>query len=451
MEILEGKKLFLEPEDYDRLEKIPMTRIRTNDKEYLGRFDEELGRFFMYDEEGNMLTEVLLTDSKQMEIDIAAYEEAHREKEPKKNRIKEWVAPLLDRIRQNREKAEQPKEAAPRDDRKKRTIFLAIAIPLLILMLLGSFFTLNEKLHLLEQHPEKVPSQAVESQNQEKPAEETPAAEDTIEVLQVQRDMVPGDRIEREDLQIAAVSAEFYNQSTLNRETQFYQGLRADDLVGKYITDYVQKGQYLSFGKVDNAYICPVNPWMEDGESVYLTAALPDIGKNLETVTFGSLVHLHVTKTTLQETPIQQEETDEVAGITHQGSIQQSVVLDQYQMDNVVVSDLLDKTGSSVWYFYASWMKIPSGEQTGYVKNWVATHPEQRSSLTPAFIRLRFTKEQADVLEDLKDPKVSVEFEFTGEADIDTEKKAETLPGILVLKDLIEETIKLEETKNEGT
>lgn len=98
----------------------------------------------------------------------------------------------------------------------------------------------------------------------------------TIQVIQVKQDLIPGDVITEDVIQSATISAESYNQITLGG-TNIYQYNRASSLIGKYATAYIPTGQYLAYNNVASAYTPPKNPWVNEQQGkVYVTAPLDD-------------------------------------------------------------------------------------------------------------------------------------------------------------------------------
>lgn len=442
----EEKQLDLKKEDYDRIMAQPVTHIRISEKDLEGRYDKVLELFFLIDGDKKIKPLTVAANPKKYKKMRRDYDASHGliQRQTVLNHVKSWIKSAREKIRAQKEKQEEKTPDRNGKWRKIQILLLVFAVPLTVALVIGSFLFLNGKMHKLEERPWK-DQPKVEEQRTEptQPAEEKTTSLDQIEVLQVQRDLVPGDVLRDEDLKPAKVSAEFYYQSTLNRETQFYQGSRGIDLVGKYITSYVQAGQYLSFGMVDNAYVAPVNPWLADVEKIYVTAKLPDMGKKLESVFFGSIADVKVTRTTIVEQPKStDEESEHVSGVAHHGAVQQSMLVDTYSLENIVVCDILDKNRDSVWYLYSAWMAIPTGEQTGFVAERIRSSPETVNSLTPVYVKLQLTKDQADLLGSLLDDQVSVEFDFAEEMDIDTTEKAKTLPDLLALKTLIGECIR---------
>lgn len=444
----------LTPEEYQRIKQLPAIHILVGNEIKTGKYDEERGYFIMLSSDKNRKSQFVAMDKTRIDEAKAAYEKAYGGSasdaapvddpadEKKDDEEDENLFRAI--VKRFSNKKDDEKSEKNHDDRKKKVLFIAVASVFVMIIFAYSITVINRTFRSLGSKYEQEKSQVKTEQGIEEAHEESGAsapAIELIEVIQVQRAMVAGDRIQAEDLAVAEVSAEFYNQSTLDRETQFYQGNRMDDLVGQYVTDYVQKGQYLSFGKVSSAYIVPQNPWMSEAESVYLLVPLAGAeGKEQEKIMFGTVANLEVVRTTVVEKPTELPEDDAtIAGMIQHEAVQQSVIRNTYKLENVVICDLLDANKQSIWDTYASWMNIPSGEQMGYVKEIFVSDPERLEALTPVYVKLQFTQEQAAVLGQLTDKTVEVKLKLTGESDIQNEKKAETLPVVQSLKIMIEE------------
>lgn len=174
-------------------------------------------------------------------------------------------------------------------------------------------------------------------ENQE-PVDEPDPSLNTIQVIQVKQDLIPGDVITEDVIQSATISAESYNQITLGG-TNIYQYNRASSLIGKYATAYIPTGQYLAYNNVASAYTPPKNPWVNEQQGkVYVTAPLDDETATSVLLNFGAKVDMTIKKETVRQTEALDDSPD-IPGMTHQTTIYQSVSIDTYEMQNVIVCD----------------------------------------------------------------------------------------------------------------
>lgn len=262
------------------------------------------------------------------------------------------------------------------------------------------------------------PSNPTPIENQE-PVDEPDPSLNTIQVIQVKQDLIPGDVITEDVIQSATISAESYNQITLGG-TNIYQYNRASSLIGKYATAYIPTGQYLAYNNVASAYTPPKNPWVNEQQGkVYVTAPLDDETATSVLLNFGAKVDMTIKKETVRQTEAPDDSPD-IPGMTHQTTIYQSVSIDTYEMQNVIVCDILNAEQVSIYDEYTKLMEIPAGEQLNYLRAALLEDETLADTLTPAYIRIKIGIDQSDAIGDLSDKSISIKYKLHDNSDIDT-------------------------------
>ena len=255
----------------------------------------------------------------------------------------------------------------------------------------------------------------------------TVAPIEEINVVQVVADLIPGDVITQKDIQCASISHETYNQISVIAD--IYKWEDSTDLVDKYINTYIPAGRYLSLDSVSSVYTPQPNPWVnEQGGMEYVSIPLTGNEPFGNTFNFGTIFDLSIQKKTVNETPntpMEGESPEAVEGLEHQTSVQQSVLVDSYQMTNLIVCDILNSQGESIYGYYLSFVGIPVGKQPTYIQQALMNNDELEGALMPAAIRVKMTTEQAAALGDLTANNVTIEFKLKAEIDATSESKTE--------------------------
>lgn len=252
----------------------------------------------------------------------------------------------------------------------------------------------------------------------------------TIDVIQVTRDFIPGDTITENDIQKATISAETYNQISLNGTT-LYQWSRSDSLLNAYAASFIPKGQYLTYENVDSIYHQAVNPWAsESGDVAYITLPLTTELVQDGSIGYGSILDLTITRTTTKTTPASTsdgedaEEAPSIPGLEHQATVEQSSVVETYGLSNVVVSDLMNNDKNSLYSTYSTWISIPAGERSVYLNERLSEDSTLGSTMLPTYVQISVTKAQAEALGDLTASDVEVTINVTDNVDTSNDAKS---------------------------
>lgn len=246
---------------------------------------------------------------------------------------------------------------------------------------------------------------------------------DKIDVIQVTKELIPGDVITSDTIQKVSISAEAYNQISLS-SVNLYQWSRSDSLLDAYAVRYIPRGQYLTYDNVNTVYQQKSNPWGKAGEgNTFLTLPIEDGGEGMN---YGKILNLTITKKTVKETNSKRGEGEEppgIDGLEHKTSVEQSAVVDTYGLSNVVLCDMLNGDNGSLYETFTSWMEIPAGEQSSYIKNRLLADKTLKEKLTPKYIKVRVTKEQAAALGSLTEGDVTVAIKLQDKSEIGTDAK----------------------------
>ena len=419
------------PQELERIKQLPSKKFRLGGTVQQGFFDEENETLYYLDSEGNWMVKRArikkVEDEKPEEPADTSDDNTESENDDDEDDGEDRLAALKESL------SKPISEKIP----LTRMKLLIIIGGLIGLCIIGSIFS-----HALFGPSSNQPS--------EEPAVEEPVAEEpdpslnTIQVIQVTKDLIPGDIISKDIIQSATISAETYNQITLGG-TNIYQFDRAESLIGKYATAYIPAGQYLAYNNVASAYTPAKNPWVNEQQGkVYVTAPLDASTAKNGLLNFGAKVDMSIRKETVTETQAP-DETPDIPGVEHKKTVYQSVSIDTYEMENVIVCDILNADKVSIYDKYTAFMEIPAGEQLNYIRMALLDDTELEEALTPAYIRIKISTEQAEAFGDLSDKSITISYKLHKDTDIDatTDSKREYAAEARALADTIKEAIDL--------
>ena len=337
-------------QELEEIKKLPSCQFMLGGTPQTGFFDKVNEKIYYLDSEGNWMVKrarVKKREPEKPQEEEAPAEENGEEEESGKRR---WLrrkakSDAEDESEDSRSRLDALKESLDQPLFEKipltRKKLLVIIGGMMVLFIIGSIassvlFGGND-----------TPPNPTPIENQE-PVDEPDPSLNTIQVIQVKQDLIPGDVITEDVIQSATISAESYNQITLGG-TNIYQYNRASSLIGKYATAYIPTGQYLAYNNVASAYTPPKNPWVNEQQGkVYVTAPLDDETATSVLLNFGAKVDMTIKKETVRQTEAPDDSPD-IPGMTHQTTIYQSVSIDTYEMQNVIVCDILNAEQVSIY------------------------------------------------------------------------------------------------------
>ena len=332
--------------------------------------------------------------------------------------------------RPKKEKQPLVKSSGPVDQETKNQKKIALAVGILVVVIALCVVVL----------PGVIRSSLNGLQNGPTPEKHT-ASLDTIAVIQVTRDLIPGDLLTEDSLRRVTISAADYNQIYLNG-SPLYQWTRCEDLLQtrNYVTEYIPMGLYLTYDNVSGVSPQTNNPWMGNGTgfvSVFLP--LPEEILADERLSFGVVADVAIQKAS-QRTDASQLEQDSIDGMVI-STVREDRV--GYSITGLAICDLLNEQQSSLYSRFSNLMDIPSGEQITYLRRLFQNDPGEISALSPRYAVVRLTEAQARELGDLSNANVNIT--LTDNTDNGTDVKLQYTEGVQVLL----ENIRLAIQRNE--
>ena len=346
---VQSEAIELTKEDIAAIETLPRRQFRVGNKVEVGAYDEATNRFYYLDEEGNWAGRVSIVKTRTPQPQEKEDEDEEESASEEGEKSAKGLARFLKRSGVEEKKSSAIKEALNKPITPKLPFkWLHVVIIATVIMVVAVFLMQPSTQNVFGTADTEQPQTPVE-QPEQTGQSETPADPtlNSIQVIQVIDDLIPGDVVSVENIQTATVSAKTYNQITLGG-TNIYQWDRADSLIGKYVTAYIPAGQYLAYSNVASAYTPAKNPWVNEQQGhVYVTAPLDNATASSELMNFGAKVDMTIKKETVMETEAPPE-VQEIEGLEHQNTVYQSISIDTYNMSNVIVCDLLNGDGESL-------------------------------------------------------------------------------------------------------
>ena len=283
-------------------------------------------------------------------------------------------------------------------------------------------------------------------QNSQTPEKRTESL-DAIAVIQVTRDLIPGDLLTEDSLRRVTISAADYNQIYLNG-SPLYQWTRCEDLLQtrNYVTEYIPMGLYLTYDNVSGVSPQTNNPWLGNGSGfVSVSLPLPEEIIADERLSFGVIADVAIQKAS-QRTGSSQLEQDNIDGMLV-STVREDRV--GYSITGVAICDLLNEQQISLYSRFSNLMDVPSGEQVTYLRRLFQNDPGEIRALSPRYAVVRLTEAQARELGDLSNANLHIT--LTESADNGTDVKLQYTEGVQVLLDNIRLAIQRNEEAIEAS
>lgn len=227
------------------------------------------------------------------------------------------------------------------------------------------------------------------------PPETTEPEAEQVFVLSCTDVLIPGDSI-MDKLEPVGISKTEYRQYSASGGLYTEEDLaRIKDFVA---VKYIPAGKYLTYDDVDMGY-SPINPWELLGVG-QKTVTLPVTveADNLKSYLWGNQVDLEIevrTKQVNPNTPGNQETQPD--GLDHDSSIVESVIVDTYKVNGVQIVDVLDQYDRSLFNKYQAYAAIPAAFRAEYMAELYSDDVAIGAD-TPRYITICVSAEMESIL-----------------------------------------------------
>lgn len=428
-EIQNKQKVLNKKEDNEKEQKLnnaeeilqlPLRKVQAGDRLYQGYYDEKNLMLYLADAEGR-----LVGKSASLKKPLPPIPTKDEYKDENDNEAPAMFNNIPNMLQKTREKAVLRKKGKKNRTQNRKIYKIVIGVIITILIILAAVM-LGFRLSI--------------SLLSEENANKEPPAENTIMVIEIRDDILPGDCIEDENLQAANIDGQTYNQIAINGN-DLYRWEQKDNIIGMYATEYISKGHYITTNSVTKLYKGYENPWGTNDEA-FAYADIPiDITEFDRTeLLIGKKVNL---KFQIEQ---KEENVSETLSSVSKGVkvIQEDNVTatKSYKVNNAVITNILTINNSNLFEVYSALSAIPEGNQEHYLKKAVKYNKEYIASITPAKIRVVFDKEYIEELKKSINNGKTVEVELTDETDISTEEKKNFYNNEVVLMEILLHIIK---------
>lgn len=310
---------------------------------------------------------------------------------------------------------EENKEGTKKKWVKPALCIAAVVAVIAVLFTLGKAARIVHKQKKAEQ-PVKETSVSATENNQEDPAAlQDPdgttiaaqeSAEQTVAVLATTGDLLPGHILSEQDIQVEALSEIEYR--ILAGMNGYYIQEDLETILGQAVVAYLPAGSYLTYTNIAADY-SPANPWSRTEERPSLVKLQVSVSAdNWTHHLWGTEADIRIeaqTKiSTANEPPV---ESELPPGIKYSNSTVESMVMDTYEIQNAVITDVLDAKGNSLFARYCALTQIPSGYLSRKLDELYAT-TDALDTLKPVTIVIALPTEEATLISGLKADKLTV-------------------------------------------
>ena len=201
------------------------------------------------------------------------------------------------------------------------------------------------------------------------PKNDVPSAENQrAVVIKLNQSVLPGTLLDKSMFEQESITNEKLNELALTG-TSVYTWDYIDTLSEMYSTVYIPKEtQYLTTGNVSGSQIVYANPFYhltsDDNAFLEIPANIPY--SNLSDIIIGRHVDLTIEKKTISSVP-QRLETKDVEGLDHSSSITERTTTDIFRLRDVVIRDVLNAEGISLYEVLSRYNAVPDGVLEDYL------------------------------------------------------------------------------------
>ena len=226
-------------------------------------------------------------------------------------------------------------------------------------------------------------------------------------VLTAKETMLPGHVLTAEDFEQEAL--DYLEYQTLTSGGGFYTKEELDRLEGLVVITYVPAGKYLSYEDV-STYYAPANPWgRTESQQMIITLPIEVTSSNLTSCLWGNYVDITITVETKLRSPndADNNQVTPPAGIQHQSSTVESILVDTYKLHAAAIVDVLDANRGSLYTRYSALASIP----VVFRQDYLMQDYEDLTLLaadTPCYIQIAVPVEQGELLDSLNQENMTV-------------------------------------------
>lgn len=444
-----GEPLQWTPEEVAEIKQKTLRDFRMGSTVFRAHYDEEKGILYVVDDNNNLTGK-----------------HYHRQVEKKADiDAKAEDAPIEAVIAEP--KADAPEEKKPKLDlsapeTKKKilgiTIVVLVAAAVLFFVLRPLFvdaplFSANsEKAKAVAE--ETVPDTGVLNQGDE---EDLPYG--YVQVIQANRDLLKGDVLTEDDLQRATITIVEYNQ-LLATGVSLCRWSEIDAVLGMHAASYIPTMQFVASESLSVSNPIQHNPWQDrsqDSAIVTIPYSSFNGGQALYIGAYGDLDIARRVGTDSEEAQLTAEELEEVGIGTEEpaekivpsaaaeegpaseepgvAGVAESYVINNYHVEDVLVADILNADGESVYPFYAQYIELPVVKQKTEV-DALTQNDAFKAAVKPAFIVILIKAEQVQVLGSMDNDALTLT--LNGRMDDSTEERAMIAKGFQGIANAVE-------------
>lgn len=384
-------KFAISKDELERIKSLPRITLKIGNEAKFGYYDQETKRFFQTDEHGELTGKVAIVNKPQIPT---------RPVPPENDIMDEVTVPDETETQEDQKKSGKLKKFMP-------VIAICgglIAAACIAVTVILPIFNGNNN-----DSPGNVPNLPTGGQ----PGE---TATTEYHVTQTTRDILPGQMFTLDDLQEVVVPAAEYLEAR-----SFGNGLYvwedSEKLLGYYAGEFIPANTYLEEDEISAVPPYELNPWgVVDPGSTLLLAPVSEEIRGENALNYGNYIDMTVKKIVKTQVTVGTDPNDPESGtgLETSGITQETTQTKEYPVNDLTICDILNASGESLYNIYCAYIGIPAPKRLNYIAEALWNDETLQDKLTPAYILVRVTNEQANTLGDLSGSDTSVTIKFKG-------------------------------------
>lgn len=376
--------------ELERIKSLPRISLKVGDEVRFGYYDQETRRFFQTDENGELTGKVAVVNKPGAPVKPT----------PEEPDATDETAPG---------EAEVQEEQTKPDKLKKFMPVIAVcggliaAACITVAAILPMFNGANNDT------PGNVPNLPTDGQ-----PGETVIGE--YHITQTTRDILPGQMFTLDDLQEVVIpAADYLTAKSFGNELYAWES--SEKLLGYYAGEFIPANTYLEEDEISAVPPYELNPWgVVDSGSTLLLAPVSEEIRGENALNYGNYIDMTVKKIVKTQVAVGTDPNDPAVGtgLETSGITQETTQTKEYPVNDLTICDILNANGESLYNIYCAYIGIPATKRLDYIAEALWDDETLQDKLTPAYVLVRVTNEQASALGNLNGNDTSVTIKFKG-------------------------------------
>ena len=268
-------------------------------------------------------------------------------------------------------------------------------------------------------------------------------------VTRLTRDILPGQMFTLDDLEEVVLPAATYHESQMLGK-EMYAWEDAEKLLGYYAGEFIPAKTFLEETEISAIPPYGLNPWgIVDSNSTLIVAPVKEELKNEPALNYGNYIDMTVKKIVKTQVAVGTDPGDPAAdpSISPPSTTQETTQTKEYPVNDLTICDILNANGESIYNIYCAYTGIPATKRLDYIAEALWNDETLKDQLTPAYILVRVTNDQAKVLGDLLGADTSVTIKLKGTLNVSNNEQYMFAQDVANVKQVIASAVAVNEQR----